>query len=136
MTQSTHESFSRDEAVIVGSDRSFGIVMACAFAVVTLLNGWHDGRLWPWTGALAHIEFTIANSLRQQNGLRSGVVEALPYCTMVELRCDIAMLSMVFDLRKPVGSDREIEITVGRLFPRFDTLARKMCDETLAAVAA
>jgi hypothetical protein len=53
MTQSTHESFSRDEMVIIGSDRSFGIVMSAAFAVVTLLNGWHGGRLWPWTGGLA-----------------------------------------------------------------------------------
>jgi hypothetical protein len=60
MTQSTHESFSRDEAVIVGSDRSFGIVMACAFAVVTLLNGWHDGRVWPWTGGLAGLFLAAA----------------------------------------------------------------------------
>lgn len=53
MTQSTHESFSRDEAVIAGSDRSFGIVMAVCFAVLTLLNAWHGGRVWPWTGGLA-----------------------------------------------------------------------------------
>jgi hypothetical protein len=49
----THESFSRDETIVAGSDRSFGIVMAAGFAVLTLLNGWHDGRLWPWTGGLA-----------------------------------------------------------------------------------
>jgi hypothetical protein len=49
----THESFSRDETVIAGSDRLFGIVMAAAFAVLTLVNGWHDGRVWPWTGGAA-----------------------------------------------------------------------------------
>ena len=53
MKQSTHEVFSRDEKVVAGSDRSFGMVMAAAFTVVTLLNAWHAGRLWPWTGGLA-----------------------------------------------------------------------------------
>jgi hypothetical protein len=51
--QSTHEVFSRDEKIVAGSDRSFGLVMAGAFAAVTVLNAWHSGRLWPWTGGLA-----------------------------------------------------------------------------------
>ncbi|HTA99052.1 MAG TPA: SxtJ family membrane protein [Bradyrhizobium sp.] len=51
--QSTHEVFSRDEKIVAGSDRSFGLVMAAAFAAVSLLNAWHSGRLWPWTGGLA-----------------------------------------------------------------------------------
>jgi large-conductance mechanosensitive channel len=55
-----HESFSREEAVVVGSDRSFGIVMAAAFSVLALLNGWHSGRLWPWTGGLAVIFLAAA----------------------------------------------------------------------------
>ena len=59
MTQSTHESFSRDETVVAGSDRSFGIVMAAAFSILTLLNGWHDGRLWPWMAGLA-VLFLVA----------------------------------------------------------------------------
>jgi hypothetical protein len=53
MKQSTHEVFSREEKVVAGSDRSFGLVMAAALAAVTLLNVWHAGRLWPWTGGLA-----------------------------------------------------------------------------------
>jgi hypothetical protein len=51
--QSTHEVFSRDEKIVAGSDRSFGLVMAAALAAVTVLNFRHAGRLWPWTGALA-----------------------------------------------------------------------------------
>jgi hypothetical protein len=62
-TQSSHESFSRDEKIVAGSDRSFGFVMAGAFAVVSLLNAWHAGRIWPWTTALAAI-FLIAAVLR------------------------------------------------------------------------
>src|SRR5438876_10375750 len=63
LAASTHEVFSRDEQVVAGSDRSFGFVMAGALAVVSLLNGWHAGRIWPWTTALAAI-FLIAALLR------------------------------------------------------------------------
>jgi hypothetical protein len=61
--QSTHEVFSRDEKIVTGSDRSFGLVMAGAFAVVTALNGWHAGRIWPWTAALA-VALLVAALLR------------------------------------------------------------------------
>ena len=36
--------------------------MAAAFAVLTLLNGWHDGRLWPWTGGLSALFLAAALS--------------------------------------------------------------------------
>ena len=58
--QSTHEVFSREENVVAGSDRSFGIVMAAAFAVVTSLNAWHMGRVWPWTGGIAALFLAAA----------------------------------------------------------------------------
>ncbi len=60
MKQSTHEVFSREEKVVAGSDRSFGIVMAAAFTVVTLLNAWHMGRIWPWTGGIAALFLAAA----------------------------------------------------------------------------
>ena len=60
MKQSTHEAFSRDEKIVAGSDRSFGIVMAAAFAAVTALNGWHAGRVWPWSGALSALLLAAA----------------------------------------------------------------------------
>src|ERR1700688_3540569 len=60
MKQSTHEVFSRDEEIVAGSDRSFGLVMAAALGAVTLLNGWHWGRLWPWTGGLAALLLAAA----------------------------------------------------------------------------
>jgi hypothetical protein len=60
---STHEAFSREEEIVPGSDRSFGLVMAAALAAVTALNLWHAGRLWPWTGGLAAL-FLAAAMLR------------------------------------------------------------------------
>jgi hypothetical protein len=63
MTQSTHEVFARDEKIVTGSDRSFGLVMAAAFAAVSSLNAWHSGRSWPWTGGLAAL-FLAAALLR------------------------------------------------------------------------
>jgi hypothetical protein len=63
MQQSTHEVFSRDEKIVTGSDRTFGLIMSTALVLVTLLNGWHSGRAWPWTGAAAAI-FLAAALLR------------------------------------------------------------------------
>ena len=53
MKQTTHETYFRDETVIAGSDRSFGIVMTIAFAAISLLNWWHDGHSWRWTSGIA-----------------------------------------------------------------------------------
>jgi len=53
MENTIHESYSRNEAVVSGSDRSFGIVMAAVFALLSLLNWWHNGYLWRWTGGIA-----------------------------------------------------------------------------------
>jgi Saxitoxin biosynthesis operon protein SxtJ len=60
MTQTIHESYSRDETVIGGSDRSFGIVMTAAFAAMSLLNWWHNGHSWRWTGGIAVLFFAAA----------------------------------------------------------------------------
>lgn len=60
MNHYTHEVFSRDDNVVASSDRSFGIVMAVTLAAVTLLNGWHAGRLWPWSGGLAALLLALA----------------------------------------------------------------------------
>jgi len=61
--QSIHESFTRDEPTAPGSDRTFGLVMAAALALVSLVNGWHHGRLWPWT-SVATLLFAAAALLR------------------------------------------------------------------------
>jgi hypothetical protein len=58
--QSTHEAFERDEQIVAGSDRSFGFVMAGVFALLSLLNAWHVGRVWPWTGGLAALFLAAA----------------------------------------------------------------------------
>jgi hypothetical protein len=59
MQQSTHESISRDETVIGGSDRSFGMVVTAAFAVMSLLNWWHGGHSWRWTGGIAVLSLAL-----------------------------------------------------------------------------
>jgi hypothetical protein len=64
MNQSTHESFSRDEASSPSSsDRTFGLVMAGFLALLALLNGWHQGRVWPWELAAA-VALLVAAWLR------------------------------------------------------------------------
>lgn len=52
-THTTHESFSREETVVRGSERSFGIVVAVALGLFALLNWWHGGKAWPWLAAIA-----------------------------------------------------------------------------------
>ena len=61
--QTTHETFFRDEKIVTGSDRSFGLVMAAAFAALSALNAWHSGRLWPWTATLSAL-FLAASMIR------------------------------------------------------------------------
>jgi len=56
-TQTTHESFSREENVVRSSERSFGVVIAAALGVLTVLNWWHDGRGWPWLAGVAVLFF-------------------------------------------------------------------------------
>jgi hypothetical protein len=63
MAQSTHENFSREESIVTGSDRSFGIVMATGFSVLALVNAWHGGRVWALMGGAA-VLFLTASLLR------------------------------------------------------------------------
>jgi hypothetical protein len=60
MQQSTHESFAREETVNVGSERSFGIVMAVFFVLIGALNLWHEGHVWPWLGGIAALFLAAA----------------------------------------------------------------------------
>lgn len=60
MTVKIHEDFSRAEELAPGSDRSFGLVMAAAFAALALINGYHGGRVWPWTAVLATLLTVVA----------------------------------------------------------------------------
>jgi len=53
MTNSTHETYSREETVVAGSDRSFGFVISAVLAVVTIVGVWRGGAFWPWTLGLA-----------------------------------------------------------------------------------
>src|SRR5262249_17452853 len=50
-----HENYSRNETMAAGSDRSFGMVMTAAFAVISLLNWWHEGHAWRWTIGIAAV---------------------------------------------------------------------------------
>jgi hypothetical protein len=60
MQQSSHEVFFREEKVVAGSDRTFGLVMALVLTAVAALNAWHSGRLWPWSGGLAALLLAAA----------------------------------------------------------------------------
>jgi hypothetical protein len=70
MTNQGHERYSRREPILAGSDRSFGMVMAAVFTLLTLINLWHFGRAWPWTGALATLFLVFA-------WIRPGVLRPL-----------------------------------------------------------
>lgn len=60
MKYSAHENFSRDEAISVGSDRSFGLVMAAGCAVLTFLSVWREGRAWPAFATIAMLLLVAA----------------------------------------------------------------------------
>ena len=60
MPNQTHESYSRADVEAPGSERSFGLVMAAALAVIAAINFWHAGRVWPWTGGVAGLFLVFA----------------------------------------------------------------------------
>ena len=60
MDQSTHENLDRDEPNSPGSDRTFGLVMAAALALVGAINFYHSGWLWRWELALAALFLAAA----------------------------------------------------------------------------
>ena len=60
MANQTHESYSRQDATVPSSNRSFGIVMATAFALLALINFSRAGHAWPWTGFSAVLFFVFA----------------------------------------------------------------------------
>jgi hypothetical protein len=84
-THTTHDVFSRDEDIVAGSDRSFGLLMAAVLAALTLLNAWHVGRVWPWTGGLAALFLAVAL-------LRSSLLHPL---NLVWLRFGLLLHSIV-----------------------------------------
>ena len=49
MRSATHEAFSRDEKLAPGSERAFGTVMAAVLVIISGLNFWFSGGIWPWT---------------------------------------------------------------------------------------
>lgn len=53
MTHATHENYERKDELLVGSDRTFGLVMAAAFGIFAALNWWHDGGFWGWLATVA-----------------------------------------------------------------------------------
>ena len=53
MQYATHKNFSREEPALAGSDRSFGFTVGIVLALLALVNWWHVGRSWPWTGGAA-----------------------------------------------------------------------------------
>jgi hypothetical protein len=56
----SHERLSAAEKIAPGSERQFGIVMASALALLSLLNLWRSGSWWPWTLVLAALFATGA----------------------------------------------------------------------------
>ena len=47
-TSGLHEDYSREEEVKAGSDRSFGLVFAGFFGILSALSLWRHGAAWHW----------------------------------------------------------------------------------------
>jgi len=69
MTNQSHERYSDHETPSPSSDRSFGLVMAAVFTMLTMINVWHVGHAWPWTGAVA--AYFLAFAAFRPDGLGS-----------------------------------------------------------------
>jgi hypothetical protein len=59
-TTQLHEDFSRTEHVKAGSDRSFGLVFAGFFALMSALSAWRGHTAWHWALPVAAVFLVIA----------------------------------------------------------------------------
>lgn len=59
-TSQLHEDFSREEQVKAGSDRSFGLVFAGFFALMSALSWWRGHTSWHWALPLAALFLIVA----------------------------------------------------------------------------
>ena len=59
-TSQLHEDFSRAEHVAAGSDRSFGLVFAGFFTLVSGLSWWRGHTGWHWMLPLAALFLVVA----------------------------------------------------------------------------
>jgi hypothetical protein len=60
MKYAHHEHHSSAESATPGSNRSFGLVMLGAFAILAAFNAWHDGQVWTWATGAALIFGSLA----------------------------------------------------------------------------
>jgi Saxitoxin biosynthesis operon protein SxtJ len=56
----SHEALARDEVVKTSSDRSFGLVFAGFFALLTVLSLWRGTGRWPLWAVLALLMLALA----------------------------------------------------------------------------
>ena len=94
MTDKFHENYLRDEAVIGSSDRSFGFVMTVVFLVISLLNWWHGGDSWLWTGSVAAL--FLATSLIFPVALRPLNLIWLKFGLLMHRVVSPIMMGLVF----------------------------------------
>ena len=59
-TSQLHEDYSREEQVKAGSDRSFGLVFAGFFALMSALSWWRGHTSWHWALPLAVLFLIVA----------------------------------------------------------------------------
>ena len=59
-TTQLHEDFSRTEHVKAGSDRSFGLVFAGFFALMSALSWWRGHWAWHWALPVAAVFLVIS----------------------------------------------------------------------------
>src|SRR5579883_1157335 len=59
-TTQLHEDFSRTDHVKAGSDRSFGLVFAGLFTLMSALSWWRGHTSWHWALPLAAVFLVVA----------------------------------------------------------------------------
>lgn len=58
--QALHERLTRREELKTGSDRTFGFVMAGAFAIISIISWWNAHTSWHWTAPVAAVFVAVA----------------------------------------------------------------------------
>jgi lysophospholipase L1-like esterase len=140
-----HQAYGIDQVIFYtgGNDATYFYVQQFAQdQAVSGLATWElikaakrlQARLFPPTAdALTQLDREVLPRLIRANPIRVGVLAADAYCRESGIRCDFVLQPLLATRKSSTGWEREMQLTLLRLYPRFEVAAAQMYADAMKA---